>query len=194
MDRLEAYDLGMLYWFLAWRSPWLDEFAMAATHLGDFVVLFCVTSIATGFFLGMRRARLAGVFLLVVLLGWGIEWGLKLTVNRPRPHVAGALAEPPNNPSFPSGHALMTMAVYGTLGLLLGRIDRRRAVLFLALGVLLSLLVGLTRVVIGVHYPFDVLAGWLAGLLCVLVAAALAGPRDEPTGAAPPTPAPNTPQ
>src|SRR5262249_52541871 len=144
MEHLEAYDLGMLYWFTSWRSPWLNDFVLTLTHLGDLLVLLCVVLSAAGFFLLWRRARLAGVFVLVVLIGWGIERTVKYVVTRPRPPLAAALAEPPDQPSFPSGHALMTMAVYGSLGLLLGRLDPRRAPLFLVIGVLLSLLVGLT--------------------------------------------------
>jgi undecaprenyl-diphosphatase len=176
MERLEAYDLGMLYWFTKWRSPWLNESVMALTHLGDFLVVVCVMLIGAGTLILLRRTRLACILILVALLGWSIEWTLKPAVGRPRPHLQNALAEVPAQPGFPSGHALGTMAVYGSLGLLLGRVFPRGRVPFLVVGVLLSLVVGLTRVMIGVHYPFDVLAGWVGGLLCVAVAHALADP------------------
>lgn len=178
MEQLGAYDSGTLYWFTRWRSPWLNEMVLGLTHLGDLAVLLGVVLAGAALLLTVRRPRLAVVLLLVALLGWGIEWGVKLTVARPRPTVADALKEPPDQPSFPSGHALGTMAVYGSLGLLLARACRKDAAPFVAVGALVSLVVGLTRVVIGIHYPFDVLAGWMAGTLCVCVAA-VAAPPDQ---------------
>jgi undecaprenyl-diphosphatase len=81
--------------------------------------------------------------------------------------------------SFPSGHAMVSAAVYLSLAVLVSRALRQRAAraYVLAAGVTITLLVGITRVYFGVHYPTDVLAGWLAGaswaLLCGLVALAL---------------------
>jgi undecaprenyl-diphosphatase len=163
---------------MRWRSPWLNETVLALTHLGDLVVVAGVAASGAAVLLALRRPRLALALLTTVLLGWGVEWGGKRAVGRPRPQVAEALAEPPAQPSFPSGHALGTMAVYGSLGLLLARALRKDATPFVACGAAVSLVVGLTRVVIGVHYPFDVAAGWLAGVLCVCFAAALAGPPE----------------
>lgn len=176
MERLEAYDLGLLYWFTQWRSPWLNESLLALTHLGDFLVLAALVTLAAGGFLLAGRARLAGVLVLAALLALSLEWGVKLAVGRPRPDLSNALKAPPEQPSFPSGHALGTMAVYGSLGILLGRLRPRWTKMFVATGVCLSLVVGLTRVMIGVHYPFDVLAGWLGGLALVGLTHALAGP------------------
>jgi undecaprenyl-diphosphatase len=184
MERLGAYDLGMLYWFMRWRSPWLNETVLTLTHLGDRVVLLAVAASGAILLTGLRRPRLALVLLAATLLGWGLEWGVKKAVGRPRPQVAEALAQPPDQPSFPSGHALGTMAVYGSLGLLLARALSKHPAPFVACGAALSLVVGLTRLVIGVHYPFDVAAGWVAGALCVGVAAALAGPPEPPSGEA----------
>jgi undecaprenyl-diphosphatase len=176
--RLEAYDLGMLYWFNSWRSPWLNSTLTTLTHLGDAITLVSVSVLGAGLLLWLRRPRLAAVLVGIGLLSWGLEWSVKRMVDRPRPDLAARLAEPPDNPSFPSGHALCSMAIYGTLALMLGRVRRRWTPWLLAAAVCLSLVIGLTRVMIGVHYPFDVLAGWLAGLLCLALAHALAGRSD----------------
>lgn len=181
MERLEAYDLGMLYWFNSWRGPWLNPALMFISHLGDLVVILAVLLAGIVLMSVLRQRRLAGILLIVALIGWGIEWGVKLAVDRPRPDISNALVRPSAQPSFPSGHALMTMAVYGSLAMLLRRVNRRLGAALLVGAVAISVVVGLTRVMIGVHYPFDVLVGWIAGLACVTLAQGLAGPSDERT-------------
>jgi undecaprenyl-diphosphatase len=112
---------------------------------------------------------------------------------RPRPHVVPWLAGV-GGTSFPSGHAFLSSAVYLSLGAVAWTIlHPLPAARRLALGaaILIVALVGATRVILGVHYPSDVLGGWLAGglwALLVAVVVRIAGPRAAP--AAPPSPAP----
>ena len=72
--------------------------------------------------------------------------------------------------SFPSGHAMVSAVTYLTLGALLARTQRRRAtrIFVMAAGILLAVIIGLSRIYLGVHYPTDVLAGWVAGALWAL--------------------------
>jgi undecaprenyl-diphosphatase len=177
LDRLEAYDLGMLYWFTSWRAPWLNEALLWVTMLGDVAVLVAAALAGAAGLLLLRQGRLAAAVLAAGLLAISIDWFVKPAVARPRPDIRAALAEPPASASFPSSHAMGSMAVYATLALMFGRLWPRLWLALLAPAVCLSLIVGLTRVMIGVHYPFDVLGGWIAGLLCVSVAVAAAGPR-----------------
>jgi undecaprenyl-diphosphatase len=106
--------------------------------------------------------------------GWLLNDSLKTLFGRPRPAVVPHLHEVMSL-SFPSGHAMTSAAVYLTLGALLMHISARRITKIYCMGVamLATLLIGSTRVYLGVHYPTDVLAGWLMGmswaLFCWLV-------------------------
>jgi undecaprenyl-diphosphatase len=103
---------------------------------------------------------------------------LKNWFDRPRPTVVPHLSIVSTS-SFPSGHSTLAATIYLTLGALLGRFvrERRLRAYFLIVALVLSLLVGVSRVYMGVHYPTDVFAGWTAGLawalICRLVARAL---------------------
>lgn len=179
MEALDAYDLGLLYWFGSLHRPWLDPVVMAWTHLGDFAILGSLSALLTLVFLWSGQRYTAALFAGVCLVAVGVEWGVKEIVRRPRPQVVWRLIPLPNEPSFPSGHSLCSMAIYPTAALLVGRWLRRRWVanLLLVLAVLLALSIGLSRPYLGVHYPSDVLAGFVAGLAIVLFGASVAGPR-----------------
>ena len=126
---------------------------------------------------GHRRAA----WLVAVASGGGlvVSTVLKAGFGRDRPDVVPHLA-PAFTASFPSGHSMLAAVVYLTLGALLAVIlpGRRIRAYALAVALVLVLLIGLSRVYLGVHYPSDVLAGWAAGLawgaLCGLVARWLA--------------------
>src|SRR5207302_4145258 len=113
--------------------------------------------------------------LLVATLGGFLISGLlKNHYERPRPAVVPHLSYVYSS-SFPSGHSMLSAVIYLTLGSLLARLaERRRLKIYcVAVAMLLTFLVGVSRVYLGVHYPTDVLAGWAAGLawavLCWLV-------------------------
>jgi undecaprenyl-diphosphatase len=93
---------------------------------------------------------------------------VKLTVDRPRPAVNGALTEA-HGPSFPSAHSATAVALYATLALLLAhRCHGWKRTAVLTAGGAVVAAVGLSRIELGAHYPIDVLAGWLTGAALVL--------------------------
>jgi undecaprenyl-diphosphatase len=170
---------------LAFRTPgdtsdpigpiWVEEAMRDITALGSTVVLVMIVAAAV-FYLLLARKGATALFLLVsVASGQVISSLLKATVDRPRPDLVSHLAEV-QTLSFPSGHAMLSAVTYLTLGALLARTAEGRTmkVYVLGIAVLTTLLVGLSRVYLGVHWPSDVLAGWCAGfawaMLCWLAA------------------------
>lgn len=149
---------------------WLLSGALDITALGSPTVLGLVVLAVTGYLLlhGLYRT---GAFVFVASCGgWLLNWALKLAFDRPRPSLVPHLREVASS-SFPSGHALTSAAVYLTLGTLLMRLAQGRLAKFycIAVAMLATLLVGASRVFLGVHYPTDVLAGWLIGLSWALM-------------------------
>jgi undecaprenyl-diphosphatase len=173
MEQIHAADLDALSWFGNRHSTAGDALMKSCTHLGDASVMAAVAvlfALMLYFLAGKRRTAL--ILLLASLVAVGFTRSTKYLFDRPRPNVSWRLVPLPHTPSFPSGHSLNAMAIYGAFGLLAARHLRRRAVgiLVLIVGFALPLLVGTTRPYLGVHYPSDVLAGWTAGFACALLA------------------------
>ncbi|HZW09694.1 MAG TPA: phosphatase PAP2 family protein [Phycisphaerales bacterium] len=143
----------------------LAEVALELTALGSNAVLALVTGAVAGY-LWLRRKRHAMWLVLGSVAGGAVVSTLmKLGFDRARPDIVPHLT-PIRTASFPSGHAMLSAVVWITLGALLASLEesRRLKVYILSVALVVTLLVGLTRVFLGVHYPTDVLAGWSAGL------------------------------
>jgi undecaprenyl-diphosphatase len=155
--------------------PWVEAMFRDLTSLGSPVVLALITIAVVGY-LWLERKRGTALFLVLAVVGGAmLETLLKLGFARPRPELVSHLVDVTSF-SFPSGHATMATITYLTLGVLLARVqERRRMKLYLlAVAILVALIVGISRVYLGVHWPTDVLAGWCIGaawaLACWLVA------------------------
>ena len=154
---------------------WVEESFRDFTGLGGVGVLGLLTASTLGYLwlMGMRRAAIY----LVVAIGGGllVSLLLKAGFHRPRPDLVsyGSMVY---TSSFPSGHSMLSAIVYLTGGAMLALLHERWYVRLYLLGCagLATLLVGISRVYLGVHWPTDVLAGWAGGAawaaLCWLVA------------------------
>ena len=143
---------------------WLDHASADFSALGSVTILFTVVLAACGYLLLRRRSLEALLLILATVGGLAISQGLKTFFERDRPPDAYRAVEVLNQ-SFPSGHAMLSAVVYLTLGAMLARAGARwrLRVYVMALAILVALLVGLTRIHLGVHWATDVLGGWCAG-------------------------------
>jgi undecaprenyl-diphosphatase len=148
---------------------WLRETARDLTALGGVAFLTLLTLAIAGFLWFKRMYGAMGLVLGAALGGLIVSQSLKSFFHRPRPDLVPHLAQVYTS-SFPSGHAMLSATIFLTLGALLGRFVHEPILkaYFLIVAGVLTLLVGVSRVYVGVHYPTDVLAGWSAGLAWAL--------------------------
>jgi undecaprenyl-diphosphatase len=142
----------------------MQAVARDITALGSTTVLSLLVCVVTAFLLLSGRRRTALFVLVSTASGALATLLLKGFFARPRPDLLPH-GDFVTTASFPSGHAMLSAIVYLTLGTLLARLvgAQRQKLYIMAVAVLLSALVGLSRVYLGVHWPTDVLAGWAAG-------------------------------
>jgi undecaprenyl-diphosphatase len=150
---------------------WLEEAARDITALGSFSVLAILITVVVIHLFLINRTRTAWFLMVSVTGGTIMSSVLKSLFDRPRPDLTGVARV--FTTSFPSGHATISAVVYLTLGALLMEMAETRGqkILYLGSAILLTVIVGLSRVYLGVHYPTDVAAGWLIGASWALVCA-----------------------
>lgn len=186
LDATDGFDRAVIQAVRAAHHARLLEFLGPITQLGSTaaVTVVAVLTLLVGLAAGPWRhgAIGAGVIGFAAL---AVEI-IKSTVARDRPELLEPILVE-HGFSFPSGHASLSMVAYGILAVLIGRSFLPRGPQLAATGVVVALvfLVGLSRVWLGVHYPSDVIAGWVAGGTVVLVYASLTRRVSrEPAGAA----------
>ncbi len=144
--------------------PWLEEAARDITGLGSYAVLGFIFLSVIAYLLLIRKRGAASWVAISVLGGVLLSNVLKHVFDRPRPDIVPAAVKV-FTPSFPSGHAMLSAVTFLTLGVLLASLHKswRIKVFFLSLAIILTILVGVSRVYLGVQHPTDVLAGWCLG-------------------------------
>ena len=143
---------------------WVQEMARDVTSLGSFAVLGLVLVAAVVYLVLARKRASAWLVLIAVVGGVALNSLLKIEFARPRPDLFLPAAKV-FTASFPSGHAALSAVTYLTLAAMLGRTIHSRALrnYLLIVALILTLLIGVSRVYLGVHYPTDILAGWCIG-------------------------------
>jgi len=144
--------------------PWVEEAARDITALGSIIVVVILSGALIGYLLLLRKRGPALLMLISVAGGTALNDVLKFFFDRPRPDLVLHAAQVFTS-SFPSGHAAVSAVVYLTLGALLAKDAPSVAVkvYIMAVAIFLVLLIGVSRVFLGLHYPTDVLAGWSIG-------------------------------
>jgi undecaprenyl-diphosphatase len=144
---------------------WLQYAMVDITALGGPTILGLMLAAVVGFLLLQTRYHTALFVAAAAISGEVLSYILKHSFNRARPSVVPNLRI--MSPSFPSGHAMESAIVYLTLGAVLMRVAETRLTKVYLLGVamLLTTMVGISRVYLGVHYPTDVVGGWIVGLV-----------------------------
>lgn len=164
---IQRFDDAVLLWMNDHANESLDVVALEITALGSAATVWMVVMVGS-VFLWVTRHRYSAALLWVAALGSGIvNSALKHSFDRPRPQLFDWRTDYAGLSSFPSGHAMTAMVVYATLAYLVIRLEPSRRLRRVTLGIaaLAILLIGATRLYLGVHYPSDVIAGYLVGLV-----------------------------
>ena len=143
---------------------WMVQSAIDISALGGFTLLWLLAAVVIGYLLIARRRAAAVVFAFAMGGATMLNTVMKLDFHRARPDVVPHLTIV-TDASFPSGHAMLSAATYLTIGAMLAQIQPRvgARIYLLSVAVFVAVLVGATRVYLGVHWPSDVLAGWCLG-------------------------------
>ena len=165
-----AFDLAVRAWVRQVQSPGLTSLMWGASFFGAPARLTPLGVVAAAIFL-LRGWRRGALLVVVTLAGAGLlDVGLKLFFQRTRPEPFFPDYPLPDSFSFPSGHALFATCFFGGLAVLLSHRLRSRLlqVLIWIVALLLIVLIGASRVYLGVHYPTDVLGGFAVGIVWVV--------------------------
>jgi undecaprenyl-diphosphatase len=193
----QAFDDAVMHWIGAHQNPLMQDIMLEVTALGTGAVVAMIVVVGA-MFLWLNQHKHSAL-LLIIATGGGLVLNslLKIGFDRPRPQVFtwGTHAV---SSSFPSGHAMSSVIVYGTVAYLAARLQRnvRSRVLTLVCAAIIIVLICASRLYLGVHYPSDVAAGLIIGLawagfcMAVLEAAQLYAKRNAPQMLADEAPAP----
>jgi membrane-associated phospholipid phosphatase len=175
LDSLRAEELGrfddrITAEVLSWQSPALDWYMANITHLGaQWAYIILSVLLFVYFYIRKRNLLFALEALLVLIVAGGLSFWLKDLIDRPRPDSINALHI--STQSFPSGHSMSSLAFYGFLIHLTWRIynSQLKKIIYTLILLIIILSIGISRIYLLVHYPSDVLSGFAAGGICLII-------------------------
>lgn len=173
-ELLNKYDTGVSEVIWSYKSPILTDYLIAVTEIGDVMGYVIVFGLIIVIFLRVfKNWKYIAQLTLVLFLALSSNVLLKQIINRSRP--LGEHMVTVKTLSYPSGHAMLSMAFYGFLIYLIFQFKLKKTfkVALITLLVILILSIGISRIYLGVHYPSDVIGGYLAGFIwmifCILI-------------------------
>lgn len=171
MNPMQAIDQSVLNFFVNNRTEWLTAVMFVITYAGSYMIVVSLTLLsAISFYIHKHYIK---IFPLFVSVGGAAATTalLKIILGRDRPPLVDMLYFE-NDLSFPSGHATAAMALYGFLIYAIWKLDKHHLknpfIIFLSIFIVL---IGMSRLYLGVHFLSDVLAGYTVGLIWILISA-----------------------
>ena len=159
-----AFDETILLWVNQFSSPMLDQVMLTGTRLGDPDIVVPLTCIGVVWLWWRWRWQIAAIFAITCVGGAVLSTGLKMLFGKERPELWSQMITETSY-SFPSGHALGSMVLYGALAYLLAQRFQSQKWLVYGVAALLIGSIGFSRIYLGVHWPTDVAAGYSIGFL-----------------------------
>ncbi|BAY18862.1 phosphoesterase [Nostoc sp. HK-01] len=167
-----AFDTYFLLWLHQFANPSLDNVMLTITNLGNPSVVVLVVVVSLAILWWRRYFQEAKIFAIACLGALILNTGLKLLFTKPRPQLWPQLISETSF-SFPSGHALGSLVLYGFLGYLLATHYPRFAQFIYSVTVMAIAAIGISRLYLGVHWPTDVIAGYGVGFLWLTICIAM---------------------
>lgn len=162
-----AFDTSILLTIRSWHSPLLDIAMLGITFIGDPLVLSIICLILGAWLLQRQQKSEATTLAIAATGAIGLNILLKQLFSRDRPALWDRIVDV-GQYSFPSGHAMVSMVIYGYIGYILATRYRRQQVGIISLTTLLITAIGFSRLYLGVHWPTDIIAGYAAGLVWLI--------------------------
>ncbi|MEM8778236.1 MAG: phosphatase PAP2 family protein [Cyanobacteria bacterium P01_G01_bin.49] len=162
-----AFDKSFLLWLYQFANPTLDQIMISITQLGNTDVVIIVAVITFSLLWRKHYHQEAKLFLLACLGTLIISTGMKVFFAKPRPQLWTHLITT-SSFSFPSGHALVSIVLYGFIAYLVSSHYPKFSRLIYYFAAIIISLIGLSRLYLGVHWPTDIIAGYSVGFLWLM--------------------------
>lgn len=167
-----AFDKSFLLWLHQFANPTLDNLMLFITNLGNPNTVLIIFGVTLGILWYRRYRQEAKIFIIACLGAFILNTGLKLFFTKTRPQLWTLLISETSY-SFPSGHALGSLVLYGFIAYILATHYSKYAKLIYSLTVILIAAIGISRLYLGVHWPTDIIAGYGTGFLWLMICIAM---------------------